>query len=84
MCTYHQPQQIKKQKPIRSLGSVFGPRPFNVLGFDNARMALVYILFVGTPDSHFTSIFPKKIKEEKKRYTVLEKPSLGDLRQSLD
>ena len=84
MCTYHQPQQIKKQKPIRCHGSVFGPRSINVLGFDNAKMALVYILFVGTPDSHFTSILPKKKRKERKRYTVLEKPSLGDLRQSLD
>jgi len=70
MCTYHQPQQIKKQKPIRSRGSVFGPRPLNVLGFDYARMALVFTLFVDTPGSHFTSIFAKIEEREKKAYCL--------------
>ena len=60
MCSHHQPRQIVNERPIRSRGSVFGPRPLNVLGFDYARMALVYILFVGTPDSHVTFILPKK------------------------
>ena len=49
------------------------PRPLNVLGFDYARMAFVYILFVGTPDSHFTFILPKKIKEREKKVYCLRK-----------
>ena len=66
MCSHHQPQQIVNKRPIRSQGSVFGPRPLNVLGFDYARMAFVYILFVGMPDSRFASILPKiKGKREK-------------------
>ena len=66
MCSHHQPRQIVSERPIRSRGSVFGPRPLNVLDFDYARMALVYILFVGTPDSHFAFILPKiKGKREK-------------------
>ena len=43
---------LSKYKNQRSIHhNVFGPRPLNVLGFGYARMALVYILFVGTPDS---------------------------------
>ena len=79
MCSHHQPQQIVNKGPIRSQGGVFVPRPLNVLGFDYARMAFVYILFVGTPDSHFASILPKIKGKREKKHNVLEKPSLGDL-----
>ena len=64
MCTYHQPPQIN-ERPIRSHGSVLGPRPFNALGY-YAKLPLVYILFVRTQRGHFMSILPKnKGKKEK-------------------
>ena len=62
MCSHHEPQQIVNERPIRSHGSVFGPRHLNVLGFDYERMFLVYILFVGTQDSQFTSILPELVE----------------------
>ena len=43
---------LRKYKNQRSIHhDVFGPRSLNVLGFGYARMTLVHILFVGTPDS---------------------------------
>ena len=66
MWSHHQPQQIVNERPIRCHANVFGPRPLNVLDFDYATMAFVYIVFVGTPDSHFASILPK-IKEKREK-----------------
>ena len=78
MCSYHQPQQIINERPIRSHGSAFGPRPLNVLGFYYAKLALVYVLFVRTQRGHFMPILPKK-KGKRQKHTALEKPSLDDL-----
>ena len=80
MCYHHQPQQIINENTIPSHGSVFKPRPFNVLCFYYAKLALVYILFVRAHATRsFYVHFAKNDKIERKRHTVLEKPSLGDL-----
>ena len=68
--SHHQPQQIVNKRPIRSHGTVFGPRPLNLLDFYYTRMVLAYILFVGSPGSHFTSILPKIKDREKKAYCL--------------
>ena len=59
MCSYRQSQQIINEKTIPSHGSVFKPRPLNVLDFCYAKLTLVNILFVRTQRGHFMSILPK-------------------------
>ena len=66
MCYHHQPQQIINENTIPSHGSVFQPRPFNVLCFYYAKLALVYILFVRTQRGHFMSILPKMTRQREK------------------
>ena len=64
MCSHHQPQQIENERPIRSHGSVFGPKSLNDLDFDYTRWLCVH-----TVRGHarpFSSILPKiKGKREK-------------------
>ena len=64
MCSHHQPQQIVNERPIRSHGSVFGPRHLNDLDFDYTKMALCTT--VRGHASHFTSILPKNREKREK------------------
>ena len=81
MRSYHQPQQIINEKTIPSHGSVFKPRPLNVLGFCYAKLALAYTLFLSTQRDHFRSILPKRKGKREKGILSLKKKKtfLGDL-----